>query len=88
MVSSFRTRGSSNLDRELSRAYEGEVPPPFYSAASAEPRHAPARHHPGEIEVALPHALLPRELQHAPAVSLDELDDLVERRARREECGG
>ena len=48
----------------------------------------PALHRPGEIDVVLPYAALPPELLLAAAISIDELDDLLERRARREELSG
>jgi hypothetical protein len=37
--------------------------------------------------VALPYSAVPVELLRASAVSIDELDELLERRARREEIG-
>ena len=42
----------------------------------------------GELEAALPYASLPHEFLLARAVSLEELDELVERQARREELAG
>ena len=87
MVSNLGTRAAPDLERELALAYDGEVPPPYYWQVPVDRLHAPARHHPGEIDAALPYASLPSEFMLAPAVSFDQLDDLVERRARREEIG-
>ena len=39
-------------------------------------------------ETALPYAMLPNGFVLAPSISLDEIDDLLERRARREEIAG
>jgi len=50
-------------------------------------RHRPPLHRPGEIEAVLPYAL-PPEFVLAAAVSIDELDEMLERRARREELSG
>jgi hypothetical protein len=88
MMSNLGRHAPRNLDEELARAYEGEVPIPYYWQASVEPPRTGARHHPGELEATLPYAVLPAEMLFAPAVSIDELDELVERRARREEHGG
>jgi hypothetical protein len=87
MVSNLDRHIPRNLGRELARAYEGEVPAPYYWQASAAPARVGARHHPGEIEAALPYATLPSEFVLAPAVSLDEVEAAVERQARREELG-
>lgn len=77
-----------NLDREMDLAYGGEVPPPYYVQAVVGPIRVGAHHHPGEIEATLPYASMPVEFLLASAVSLEELDELVERRARREEVAG
>jgi hypothetical protein len=87
MMSGLHRHSPRNLDRELARAYDGEVPIPFYLQLPATPRHAKPRHHPGEIATTLPHQALPAEFLLASAVSLEELDDLIERRARAEEHG-
>jgi hypothetical protein len=85
MMSNLGRHVPRNLDRELARAYDGEVPPPYYLQIPAVPRHAGPRHHPGAIETTLPHQALPPEFLFASAVSLEALDELVERRARQEE---
>jgi hypothetical protein len=87
MVSNLDRHVPRNLDRELARAYEGEVPTPYYWQTSNVPTHVGARHHPGELEAALPYAALPSEFAAAPSVSLDEVEAAVERQARREELG-
>ena len=88
MMSNLGTRAARDLARELARAYDGEVPPPYYWQVPAVPPRAHGRHHPGEIATAFPYAAIPVEFILASAVSLEELDALVERRARREECAG
>ena len=90
MVSSLTRHAPRDLERELAQAYDGEIPPPFYWQLPAEPRHAQPRHHPGEVDTAFPYvaAALPPELQVARAVSIEEVDEAIERRARREEVGG
>ena len=85
MMSNLGRHVPRNLDRELARAYDGEVPLPYYLQIPAVPHHARPRHHPGEIETTLPHQALPVEFLFATAVSLEALDELVERRARQEE---
>ena len=88
MMSNLGTRATRDLDRELARAYDGEVPPPYYwQSLSARPPLA-SRRRPGELLTALPYAILPVELARERAVSLDELEEFLERRARREELGG
>lgn len=88
MTSNVATRATRNLDRELTRAYDGEVPPPYYWQIPAMPPRSHGRRHPGEIPTALPYASLPVQLGRMRAVSLEEVEELVERRARREELGG
>ena len=88
MMSNLGTRTARDWDRELASAYDGEVPPPFYWQLPAAPPRAHGRRHPGEIPTALPYAALPPEFILSSAVSLEQLDELVERRARREELAG
>ena len=89
MVSNLGLRPTSHLDRELARAYGGEIPPPFYHRQVPEDRpRVAARHHPGEIVAALPYATIPDRFILTAAVSLDELEEVVERHARHEESGG
>ena len=89
MMSSLARHVSRDLDKELASAYDGEVPPPYYFwDIGLARRHMPALHRPGEIDAVLPYAALPPELLFAAAISIDELDDLLERRARREELSG
>jgi hypothetical protein len=88
MMSNLGRRAARDLNRELARAYDGEVPPPYYWQPSGAPARARLRPHPGEILTVLPYAVLPLQLGRAHAVSLDELEELLERRARREELGG
>ena len=87
MMSNLGTRAARDLDRELAQAYDGEIPPPFYwQVAPVRPPAAPRR--PGELLPVLPYAILPVELARERAVSLEELEEFLERRARREELGG
>ena len=88
MMSNLGTHAARDLQRELARAYDGDVPQPYYWELPAMPARAHGRRHPGEIPTALPYASLPPEFILASAVSIDELDELIERRARREEFGG
>jgi hypothetical protein len=88
MMSNLGMRTARDLKRELARAYDGEVPPPYYWQSAAAPPPARRRSHPGEMLTTLPYAILPAQLGRARAVSLDELEELVERLARREELGG
>ena len=88
MMSNVVSRAPRDLERELARAYDGEVPPPYYWQLPAGPPRPHGRRHPGEIATALPYSMLPAQLVRGPAVSLEELDDLLERLARREELGG
>lgn len=88
MMSNVGTHAARDLERELARAYDGEVPPPYYWQVPAVPPRAHGRRHPGEMPTALPYAALPAEFILASAVSLEELEELVERRARREEHAG
>ncbi len=88
MTSNLGMRAAHDLKRELARAYDGEVPPPYYWPPPATTAPVRGRPHPGEMLTALPYAILPVQLRRARAVSLDELEELLERRARREELGG
>lgn len=89
MMFSVGRHVSRDIDKELASAYDGEVPPPYYFwDIGLARRHMPATHRPGEIEVVLPYRALPPEMLLASAVSIDELDDMLERRARREELSG
>jgi len=88
MMSNLGTRAAPDLERELARAYDGDVPPPYYWQLPASPPRAHGRRHPGEIPTALPYSVLPAELHRLRAISLDEVEELLERRARREELGG
>jgi hypothetical protein len=89
MMSSLERHVSRDFEKELVSAYDGEVPPPYYYwDIGLARRHLPALHRPGEIEAVLPYAALPTEFVLASAISIDELDDMLERRARREEHSG
>jgi hypothetical protein len=88
MMSNLGMHAPRDLQRELARAYDGEVPSPYYWQLPAAPPRSHERRHPGEIRTALPYAALPVEFILARAVSLEQLDELVERRARREEFAG
>jgi hypothetical protein len=89
MMSNLGTRATRDLERELARAYDGEVPAPYYWQIPSTPPRPHGRRHPGEMPTTLPYAALPPELgRRTRAVSLEELDELLERRARREELAG
>lgn len=88
MVSGLGRHVPRDLDKYLARAYDGEVPLPYYWEVSILGRHLPARHHPGELDATLPYPALPPEFILASAISIDELDEMLERRARKEELGG
>lgn len=77
-----------DFEKYLTLAYDGEIPPPYYWNIGLERRHIPAVHRPGEIDTVLPYQALPPELIFAAAISIDQLDEMIERRARREEHAG
>jgi len=89
MISSPGRHTSRDFEKELALAYDGEIPPPYYFwDIGLARRHMPAIARPGEIAVVLPYRTLPPEFVLASAISIDELDDVLERRARREEHSG
>ncbi len=89
MTSSLGRRVPRDFEKELASAYDGEVPPPYYFwDIGLARRHLPALHRPGEIDAVLPYRTLPAEFVLASAVSIDQLDEMLERRARREEHSG
>ncbi|MCC6849568.1 MAG: hypothetical protein IT294_13785 [Deltaproteobacteria bacterium] len=89
MVSGLGRHVPRDLEKELASAYDGEIPPPYYFwDIGLARRHLPALRRPGEIEVVLPYRALPAEYVLASAISIDELDEMLERRARREELSG
>jgi hypothetical protein len=88
MTSNLRMHALRDFERELARAYDGDVPPPFYWQLPAGPPRPHGRRHPGEIPTALPYGFIPAAFLRAGAISLEELEELLERRARREELGG
>ena len=88
MMSNLGRHASRDLEQELVRAYDGEVPPPFYAQPVMRVHYAGARHHAGELGSVLPYAALPTQFISGNQVSLDQLDELLERRARREERTG
>lgn len=88
MMSNLGRHAPRDLERDLACAYDGEVPPPFYAQPVMRVHYSHARHHGGELGAVLPYAALPMELIHGAQVSLDQLDELIERRARREEHTG
>jgi len=88
MTSNLGMHAAHDLRRELIRAYEGEVPIPFYWQLPSAPPRAHGRRHPGEIATALPYGMLPSALVRSRAVSLEQLEELLERLARREELSG
>ncbi len=86
MMSSLGRHVPRDFEKDLARAYEGEVPPPYYYwDIGLARRHMPALDRPGEIEAVLPYMALPVEFLLAAAISIDELDEMLERQARREE---
>ena len=88
MTSNLGTHAARDLARELTGAYDGKVPPPYYWEIPSTPPRAHGRRHPGEMLTAFPYNLLPAQFIRGSDVSLEEIEDLVERRARREELGG
>ncbi len=88
MMSNLGRHASQDLEQELARAYDGEVPPPFYTQPVMRVHYAGARHHGGELGSVLPYSALPMRLVAGPQVSLDQLDEFLERQARREEHAG
>lgn len=89
MVSSLARHVPRDFERDLARAYDGDIPPPYYFwDIGLARRHMPPLARPGEIEAVLPYSALPSEFVLASAISIDELDELLERRARREEHSG
>ena len=89
MVSSLGRHVARDFEKDLVRAYDGEIPPPYYYwDIGLARRHRPALHRPGEIDAVLPYRALPVEFILAAAISIDELDEMLERRARREEHSG
>ena len=57
MTSNLGTHAARDLARELARAYDGEVPPPYYWQIPSTPPRAHGRRHPGEMLTALPLAV-------------------------------
>lgn len=89
MMSSLGQHVPRDFEKDLVRAYDGEVPPPYYFwDIGLARRHLPALQRPGEIDAVLPYSVIPTEFILAAAISIDELDDMIERRARREELSG
>ena len=89
MMSSLVRHAARDLEKEMASAYDGEVPPPYYYwDIGLARRYMPALHRPGEIDAALPYRALPPEFTFAHAISIEELDEMIERRARREELSG
>ena len=89
MISSLGRHAPRDFEKELALAYDGEIPPPYYFwDIGLARRHMPAIARPGEIDAVLPYSALPPEFILASAISIDELDDMLERRARREEHSG
>ncbi len=89
MMSSLERHVSRDFERELTLAYDGEIPPPYYFwDISLARRHMPSVPRPGEIDAVLPYPALPSEFILAGAISIDELDEILERRARHEEHSG
>jgi len=89
MMSSLGRHIPRDFEKDLARAYDGDVPPPYYYwDIGLARRHLPALHRPGEIDAVLPYRALPPEFILAAAISIDELDEMLERRARREEQSG
>jgi hypothetical protein len=89
MISSLGRRAPRDFEKDLVLAYDGEIPPPYYFwDIGLARRHMPAIERPGEIDAVLPYRALPHEFILAAAISIDELEDMLERRARREEHSG
>jgi len=88
MTSNLGLHAARDLQRELLRAYDGEVPIPYYWQLPSAPPRPHGRRHPGEIGTALPYGTLPAALLHGRAVSLEQVEEMVERLARREELSG
>lgn len=89
MMSSLVRQIPRDFERDLSLAYDGEIPSPYYFwDIGLARRHMPPLARPGEIEAVLPYTSIPAEFVLASAISIDELDEMIERRARREEHSG
>ena len=89
MVSSLGRHAPRDFEKDLARAYDGDVPPPYYYwDIGLARRHMPALQRPGEIDAVLPYRALPPGFVSAAAISIDELDEMLERKARREEQSG
>lgn len=88
MESSLGRHVPRDFEKYLALAYDGEVPPPYYWDIGLERRYMPAVHRPGEIDTVLPYPALPPELILAAAISIEQLDEMIERQARREEHSG
>jgi hypothetical protein len=88
MVSSLARHVPRDFEKDLALAYDGEIPPPYYYwDIGLARRHMPPLARPGEIAAVLPYTL-PAEFILASAISIEELDEMLERRARREEHSG
>ncbi len=88
MIASLGRHVPRDFQRDLFLAYDGDVPPPYYWDIGLQRRYMPPVHRPGEIDTVLPYRALPPELILASAISIDQLDEMLERRARREEQSG
>ena len=88
MMSNLGMHAARDLERELARAYDGDVPQPYYWQLPVTAPRPYQRRHPGELLTALPYAALPVEFVLARAVSLEQLDEFLERRAQRDEFAG
>jgi len=89
MMSSLVRHAARDLEKEMASAYDGDVPPPYYYwDIGLARRYLPPLHRPGEIEAVLPYHALPAEFMLARAISIEELDETLERRARQEELSG
>ena len=62
------------LDPAVDPAYQDGLPPPVHRT-----------NHAGELEVAWPVAMIPLPLTRFTTISIEELEDELEREARREE---
>lgn len=62
------------LDPAVDPAYQDGLPPPAHRT-----------NHAGELDVAWPVSTMPRPLTRFTTVSIEELEDELEREARREE---
>lgn len=86
MIASLGRQIPRDPSGEVARTFDLGVPlaDHFWDIGLAR-RHRPALDRPGEIAAVLPYRTLPVRFLLAAAISIDELDETIEREARREE---